>query len=309
MARKLPKKDVVIIGLGWTGSIMANELTDAGSTWSRSSAAHGATRRPTIRRTMRRTNCATASATSCSCGPRRPPSRSATRWIRRRCRSAPGAPSCRRTASAAAACTGTRRPGASCRPISCCKTHLTQRYGAASCPTDMTIQDWGVTYDELEPHYDRFEYLCGTSGHGRQPAAARSSEGGNPFEGPRSRPYPNPPQDAALQPHAVRQGARELGYKPFPQPSGNMSQRLHQSARRAAGPVHLLRLLRVVRLRQLFQGQPADHDPAGAGAQAEFRGARQCEVTRINIDARASARPASPSSIPAARNGSSRPTS
>ena len=30
MARRLPKKDVVIIGLGWTGSIMAQELTDEG---------------------------------------------------------------------------------------------------------------------------------------------------------------------------------------------------------------------------------------------------------------------------------------
>jgi gluconate 2-dehydrogenase alpha chain len=30
MARKLPSKDVVIIGLGWTGSILANELTDEG---------------------------------------------------------------------------------------------------------------------------------------------------------------------------------------------------------------------------------------------------------------------------------------
>ena len=30
MAKRLPKKDVVIIGLGWTGSIMANELTDEG---------------------------------------------------------------------------------------------------------------------------------------------------------------------------------------------------------------------------------------------------------------------------------------
>ena len=30
MARKLPQKDVVIIGLGWTGSILANELTDEG---------------------------------------------------------------------------------------------------------------------------------------------------------------------------------------------------------------------------------------------------------------------------------------
>ncbi len=30
MARRLPKKDVVIVGLGWTGSIMAHELTDEG---------------------------------------------------------------------------------------------------------------------------------------------------------------------------------------------------------------------------------------------------------------------------------------
>src|ERR1700753_2437266 len=28
--RKLPRRDVVIIGMGWTGSIMAQELTDAG---------------------------------------------------------------------------------------------------------------------------------------------------------------------------------------------------------------------------------------------------------------------------------------
>jgi choline dehydrogenase-like flavoprotein len=30
MAQRLPHKHVAIIGLGWTGSILANELTDAG---------------------------------------------------------------------------------------------------------------------------------------------------------------------------------------------------------------------------------------------------------------------------------------
>ena len=30
MAMKLPPKDVVIIGLGWTGAILAQELTDQG---------------------------------------------------------------------------------------------------------------------------------------------------------------------------------------------------------------------------------------------------------------------------------------
>jgi len=28
MPRKLPRKDAVIVGLGWTGSILAHELTD-----------------------------------------------------------------------------------------------------------------------------------------------------------------------------------------------------------------------------------------------------------------------------------------
>ena len=74
------------------------------------------------------------------------------------------------------------------------KTHLTQRYGAKFLPDDMTIQDFGVTYDELEPHYDRFEYLCGTSGQAGN-LKGQILEGGNPFEGPRSRPYPTPPQD------------------------------------------------------------------------------------------------------------------
>jgi gluconate 2-dehydrogenase alpha chain len=30
MARKLPHKDVVVVGLGWTGSILSYELADAG---------------------------------------------------------------------------------------------------------------------------------------------------------------------------------------------------------------------------------------------------------------------------------------
>ena len=86
----------------------------------------------------------------------------------------------------------------------------------------MTIQDWGVTYDELEPHYDRFEYLCGTCGHAGN-LQGQIQEGGNPFEGPRSRPYPNPPQQQPFSHTLFAKAARELGYKPFPQPSGNMS--------------------------------------------------------------------------------------
>ena len=103
------------------------------------------------------------------------------------------------------------------------KTHLTSRYVAYSLPKDIAIQDWGVTYDELEPYYDRFEYLCGTSGKAGNIKGAKQ-DGGNPFEGPRSRDYPTPPQKQPYGPTLFAAAAREMGYHPYPQPSGNLSQ-------------------------------------------------------------------------------------
>src|SRR5258705_1634228 len=37
------------------------------------------------------------------------------------------------------------------------KTHHEQRYGKGFVDPELSIQDWGVTYDDLESHYDRFE--------------------------------------------------------------------------------------------------------------------------------------------------------
>jgi gluconate 2-dehydrogenase alpha chain len=102
------------------------------------------------------------------------------------------------------------------------RTHLTGRYGRNAIPGDMTIQDWGVTYDDLEPHYDRFEKLCGVSGRAGNLRGARI-EGGNIFEGPRSDEYPNKPlimNEAGL---IFTKAARELGYHPFPAPASNSS--------------------------------------------------------------------------------------
>jgi gluconate 2-dehydrogenase alpha chain len=66
------------------------------------------------------------------------------------------------------------------------------RYGKEQLPPECTSQDWGVTYDELEPSFDKFEYLYGISGKAGN-LKGRIQPGGNPFEGPRSREYPNPP--------------------------------------------------------------------------------------------------------------------
>jgi len=103
------------------------------------------------------------------------------------------------------------------------KTHIEKRYGKKFLDPDLQIQDWGVTYDELEPHYDRFEYLCGTSGKAGN-IKGKIQAGGNPFEGWRSREYPTPPMKEHYAGALFRKAVTNLGYHPFPQPSSNLSQ-------------------------------------------------------------------------------------
>lgn len=70
--------------------------------------------------------------------------------------------------------------------------------------------------------YDRFEYLCGISGKAGN-LRGRIQEGGNPFEGPRSHEYPNPPMKTAYAGALFRKAATDLGYHPFPAPSTNIT--------------------------------------------------------------------------------------
>src|SRR5579863_8510855 len=223
MARKLPHKDVVIIGLGWTGSILANELTDAGldvvaierGPWRdtatdflmsyaqdelRYRIQHELFLRPSQMSVTFRNN---ANQTAL-------PVRT---W---------GAFMLGNGAGGA----GVHWNAETWRFLPTdftLKSHLTQRYGASFLPNDMTIQDWGVTFSDLEPHYDEFEYLCGTSGQAGN-LNGQIQAGGNPFEGPRSRPYPTPPMKQGYGHALFAEAAKQLGYKPYPQPSGNLSE-------------------------------------------------------------------------------------
>ena len=103
------------------------------------------------------------------------------------------------------------------------RTHLTERYGPNFLPADSTIQDWGITYDELEPYYTQFDKTFGISGKAGNLKGAIQA-GGNPFEGPRSREYPNPPMEMTYGPALFAEAAAKVGLHPFPHPSANMSQ-------------------------------------------------------------------------------------
>ncbi|MFC4024313.1 GMC family oxidoreductase [Oceanobacillus longus] len=87
-----------------------------------------------------------------------------------------------------------------------------ERYGEEKIPQDMTLQDWGITYNELEPYYDKFEKMVGISGEV------------DPLGQERSNPYPNPPMKKTPAMKLFHEAAESLGYHPYVIPTGNVTQ-------------------------------------------------------------------------------------
>src|SRR5882724_9405329 len=97
------------------------------------------------------------------------------------------------------------------------KSAIKEKYGANAIPADMTIEDWPVSYDELEPYYDKFDKLCGVSGKAVN-LKGQKIDGGNVFEGPRSDEYPNPALKPSPGSLIYAEAAKSVGYHPFPAP-------------------------------------------------------------------------------------------
>lgn len=100
------------------------------------------------------------------------------------------------------------------------RTYLEHRYGSKMIPTEMDLQDWGVTYTELEPYHDLFERLFGIAGKAGN-LRGHIQPGGNPFEAPRQNEYPQPPLQTTEAGLIFANAAREMGYTPFPMPAAN----------------------------------------------------------------------------------------
>ncbi len=101
-------------------------------------------------------------------------------------------------------------------------SRTTAKYGVKRLPEEHSIQDWGVTYDELEPHYTRVELLVGVSGRAGN-LRGKQMEGGNIFEGWRSAEYPTPPTKTPYFSTLFRDAAKALGYHPYPTPAATIS--------------------------------------------------------------------------------------
>ncbi|MDT6961289.1 GMC family oxidoreductase [Cupriavidus sp. SZY C1] len=102
------------------------------------------------------------------------------------------------------------------------KTYADQAYRRGTLDADMRIKDFPFTWDEIEPYYDFFDKVCGLSGNTGN-LRGQIQPGGDPFEGPRSNPYPLPALEDTLNCSMFAETARKLGYHPFPNPSANVS--------------------------------------------------------------------------------------
>jgi gluconate 2-dehydrogenase alpha chain len=147
----------------------------------------------------------------------------------------------------------------------------------------MTIQDWGVTFEELEPYYDMFERLCGTSGKAGNLKGAKQ-DGGNPFEGARSREYPTPPQKQPYGPTLFAQAARDMGYHPFPQPSGNLSQPYTNPLGVKIGQCSFCGFCEWFGCGNYSKASPQTTILPALLRRPNFEARTECEVTRINLD-------------------------
>lgn len=102
------------------------------------------------------------------------------------------------------------------------KTYADKAYGPGVLQDDMRIMDFPFSWEEIEPYYEKFEMICGQSGLTGN-LRGQILEGGDPFEGPRANPFPLPPLDDTLNNTMFVKAAKKLGYHPFPNPSACVS--------------------------------------------------------------------------------------
>ena len=71
-----------------------------------------------------------------------------------------------------------------------------------------TLDDWPISYEDLEPYYEKAEWELGVSGDDSQ----------NPFAPPRKKPQPMPPFSYNKGAKLLHEAALRLGWHPFPNP-------------------------------------------------------------------------------------------
>ena len=98
------------------------------------------------------------------------------------------------------------------------RSETIKRYGAGAIPKGATIEDWPISYDELEPYFDTIEYEIGVAGKAGN-IQGKIDPRGNVFEGPRKREYPMPPLRDTDFTDMMQAAGKKLGWNPHRSPA------------------------------------------------------------------------------------------
>jgi gluconate 2-dehydrogenase alpha chain len=103
------------------------------------------------------------------------------------------------------------------------RSETMKRYGAGAIPKGSTLEDWPVSYDELETYFDTVEHEIGVSGKAGN-IQGKIDPRGNIFEGPRQREYPMPPIRDTDFTDMMQTAAKKLGWNGHRSPAAINSQ-------------------------------------------------------------------------------------
>lgn len=92
------------------------------------------------------------------------------------------------------------------------KSMTEEKYGKDKIGKDYPIQDWGITYEELEPYFYEFEKTAGISGEE------------NPMGAPRENAYPTGPMKTTPILDLFKNSTKDMDLHPFQMPSANLSE-------------------------------------------------------------------------------------
>lgn len=134
-----------------------------------------------------------------------------------------------------------------------------------------SVADWPITYDELEPDYQRAEEAIGVAG----------AAGANPHEGPRSAPFPLPPVPLSLAAQRFAHAARRLGHTPYPTPAAVLT-----APRDGRGPCNFCGRCSHYECFRRAKGNTRDTLLARAVRTGRLDIRARCRVERVTVDAR-----------------------
>jgi len=167
------------------------------------------------------------------------------------------------------------------------RSHYEERYGKHFIPEHMTLQDWGVTYEELEPFYDFAEKVFGTSGSAWSVKGqiVGKDNGANPYAPDRSSAFPLQAQKNSVSAMLFHKAASDLGYKPYNIPSANTSGPYTNPYGAQMGPCNFCGFCSGYVCYMYSKASPNVNILPALKQEPKFELRAQCHVLRVNLTA------------------------